>query len=64
MDETQYDTGWWTQKPDRQRAAPSRPLLSLRSTPPPVGLRVWRNAALVVSLTVALAWTLKVAVGL
>ncbi|MDM0022654.1 hypothetical protein [Variovorax saccharolyticus] len=57
MDEMQYDAGWWAQPPPR-------PFPSLRSEAPPVGLRIWRNVALVVSLTIALAWTLKVAVGL
>jgi len=65
MDDTEHDTklGGWTDQPERD-PKPFRPRFSGPPEQPADKFRVWRNVALVVALTTALAWTLKVAVGL
>lgn len=61
--DTDTNFGWWTDKPERE----GRPSSWATSWDPPVKRRkprsVWREAALVVGIAIALIWALIVATG-
>jgi len=65
MDETRYDAEWLAQESEYAARASSPRRISRRGKEPAkgLGLGAWRSCALVVGLAVALAWTMKVAMG-
>jgi len=62
MNDSRCDAEWLSQKAEHGESSPRR--ICKASKQPAAGLRGWRGWALLVGLVVALAWTLKLAMGL
>jgi hypothetical protein len=61
---TGYGANWLTEQPEHEGRGSSPRRISKRSNAPTIALREWRSCALCLGLFIALAWTLKVAIGL
>ena len=66
MDETRYDAEWVAQKSEftGRGSSPRRISRGEKEPASALGLGAWRSCALVLGLAVALAWTMKVAMGI